>query len=124
MHISRFCLLFSCCAIAYAGSLHSNNKPAIHTPLPPPQTQPTESWQIELKSLNQQILDLSKELTALRRQALNAEMTAQPQMIDSWHEFAKNIGRSEENEKQISALQQQIRALNLRKQAIIRAHLK
>lgn len=80
------------------------------------------NWKEDLKAINMEIQTLSKELTDLRREALNAEMKAQPQMIDSWHEFAKNIRISEEDEKRISDIQKQIRALHLRKQELIRRH--
>lgn len=86
--------------------------------------QSTFDWEVELKAINEEIQELTKELNEFRKRALNSEMVAQPQMIDSWKEFAKNIRLSEEDEKTILYIKERLQKLNARKNAILKAHTK
>lgn len=81
-------------------------------------------WEVELKAINEEIKSLSKELSDFRKRALNEEMKAQPQMFDSWHEFAKNIQLSEEDEKKIFEIKERLRKLNERRKALLKSHSK
>lgn len=73
----------------------------------------------ELQELDKQLSSLEKELDMLRKKALNAEIRAQPHMIDDWHEFTQEIGTAEENEKNILAIKKKIHELEEQKQSLL-----
>jgi septal ring factor EnvC (AmiA/AmiB activator) len=73
----------------------------------------------ELQELDKQLSSLEKELETLRKKALNAEIRAQPHMIDDWHGFTQEIETAEDNEKHILAIKQKIEELEKQKQSLL-----
>lgn len=83
-------------------------------------TTPSEHSLTELQNINQQIDSLEKQLSEMRRKAVNKEIHAQTYMIDNWHEFAEDINAAEESEQHILAIKKKIHELNDRKETILK----
>ena len=91
----------------------------------PLQMQAVESnsdWQIELKSIDAELEQLKVQLHEERMDAMNADILAQPDMFDSWHEFADGIRHSENAEKEVGHIKKKIHVLEDRKEALLKSH--
>lgn len=72
----------------------------------------------ELKSIEIELADINVKLSQYRHGASNAEVNAQPDMINHWHEFAENIREAEKDEKEIHTLKERKKLLLQRKEAL------
>ena len=74
----------------------------------------------EINKIDAELNNLTTELTAYRKKALNVEMQAQPLMIDNWHSYAEDVRLSEEDQKHVAAIKDRMNVLIERKKALLK----
>lgn len=74
----------------------------------------------ELKSIEVELEEINTKLSQYRHGASNAEVNAQPDMINHWHEFVENIREAEKDEKELHILNERKKLLLQRKDSLQR----
>lgn len=80
-------------------------------------------WLDELNVIDIQIVLLKNQLHKFREDAEKAEIHAQSFMLDNWHQFAEDIRISEDDEKSIQMIKEEIKNFKFIKQQILRKQL-